>query len=642
MDGALSDADGNVLGKVVERGPVFSIEGNKEMIGRVDAHGRVVDINGNMIGMVDGNGDVVDKNNKFIARVVAPDTIKFINNNGEWQGGLTSDHEVVDNNFKKLGKYDVEKNKFFGKNGEEFDPTKIYLYDLEDNIIAQLIGCDLFTPDGQTKLGSILSDGTIRDINNDLYGRAAPDNKVYNPDGTLKGEFRGAVDLRKCGLAGVGSGGSGRTISLPGMPLLKVESNGEIVDPRTNRQVGYIGDNGRPYLFNPPASGGAGADDTRPLPQPKPPKAVPEDWITEHGANVSNRRRSLAEKLSSGGTLKIPGPEILAKAKKHQDADWGIDKAVSTWPVDMSNMILKDKGIPAVLVHSIDTRYSDVPVTAYVERHIYAEAGRNIIIPAGSRLIGTASGASSAGAAKASKVTISWERLIRPDGAAFNFSATSADAQGRGGVSAYLDEQLFQKYANPFVTTIFTAVTNKLIDLNDGDKNKGSSDSTQATSEGQTYAQQTRRMFIDNFKDIFDTMLSEANSVQPVLFVPSGTRLVAYPSQDLWLRSVKDDEEQMTKEGLGNPSEAQKPDVSSWVDKRVGTEGEGESGGNSASAADEQVYAPDSASVDPSSPQIYDESVDALPDELLERSMDPVVQGGVNQQAAMRQIKNRI
>ena len=93
---------------------------------------------------------------------------------------------------------------------------------------------------------------------------------------------------------------------------------------------------------------------------------------------------------------------------------------------------------------------------------------------------------------------------------------------------------------------------------------------------------------------------------------------------------------------MGNPSEAQKPDVSSWVDKRVGTEGEGESGGNSASAADEQVYAPDSASVDPSSPQIYDESVDALPDELLERSMDPVVQGGVNQQAAMRQIKNRI
>ena len=239
-------------------------------------------------------------------------------------------------------------------------------------------------------------------------------------------------------------------------------------------------------------------------------------------------------------------------------------------------------------------------------------------------------------------MTISWERLIRPDGAAFNFSATSADAQGRGGVSAYLDEQLFQKYANPFVTTIFTAVTNKLIDLNDGDKNKGSSDSTQATSEGQTYAQQTRRMFIDNFKDIFDTMLREANSVQPVLFVPSGTRLVAYPSQDLWLRSVKDDEEQMTKEGLGNPSEAQKPDVSSWVDKPVGTEGEGESGGNSASAADEQVYAPDSASVDPSSPQIYDESVDALPDELLERSMDPVVQGGVNQQAAMRQIKNRI
>ena len=634
-DGVLLDTDGNVLGKVVERGPVFSVKGDKVMIGRVDAHGRVVDVNGNVIGMVDGAGGVYDKNGDLVARVVAPDTIKFIKE-GIWQGGLTSDHKVVDNNFKELGTYDIEKNKFFSKNGEEFDPTKIYLFDLDDNIIAQLIGCDLFTPDGQTKLGSILSDGTIRDINDDLYGRAAPDNKVYNPDGTLKGEFRGAVDLRKCGLAGIGSGGSGRTISLPGMPILRVEFDGGIVDPRTNRQVGYIGDNGRPYLFNPPASSGTGSDDTRPLPQPKPPKPVPEDWIAEHGANVSNRRKSLSEKLSSGGTLKIPGPEILAKAKKHQDDDWGIDKAVSTWPVDMSNMILKDKGIPAVLVHSIDTRYTDIPVTAYVERHIYAETGRNIIIPAGSRLIGTASGAASAGAAKALKVTISWERLIRPDGAAFSFSATSADAQGRGGVAAYLDEQLFKKYANPFVTTVFTAVTNKLIDLND--KSSKSSSESSSGVEGQTYGQQTRQMFIDNFKEIFDTMLNEANSVQPVLFVPSGTRLVVYPSQDLWLRSVKDDQAQLEKEGLGNSSTAQRPDVSSWVDKRTGSDESGTGSGGETrvdSGSNEPVYSPSSPSTDPSV-HMYDETSDALPEELLERSMEPVVQSGT------QQVKSRI
>ena len=627
VDGAILDAEGQVLGKVVERGPVFSTEGDKKMIGRIDARGRVVDVNGNVIGMVDGDGKVADQTGNLIGIAVPPETIKFIHE-GKWLGGLSPKHEVLDNNFKVIGRYDIETNTYIGINGEPFDPTKVYLYDLEDNIIAQLINCDLFTPDGQTKLGSILSDDSIRDINGDLYGRAAPDNKVYNPDGSLKGEFRGAVDLRKCGIADIDKGAR-RTITIPGMPPLVID-DGAIIDPRTKRQIGYMGENGRPYLFNPPSNGNGG-DDSRPIPQPKPPRPVPPGWSEERKGIVKDRRQALSDRLSSGGTLKIPGPEVLAKAKKHQDTGWGVEKSVSTWPVDMSNMILKDKGIPAVLVHSIDTRYADIPVTAYVERHIYAEAGRNIIIPAGSRLIGTASSAASAGAAKASKVTITWERLIRPDGAAFNFSAASADAQGRGGVAAYLDEQLFQKYANPFVTTVFTAVTNKLIDLND--KSSGSSSET-SVADGQSYGQQTRQMFIDNFKEIFDTMLSEANNVQPVLFVPSGTRLVVYPSQDLWLRSVKDDKEQLEKEGLGGSSAAQRPDVPSWVGNRLDESSNGSgmtensNSGSDSSASNEAVYAPDSSSVNPSAPSVYNEGADALPPELLERSMQPVVQGG--------------
>ena len=54
----------------------------------------------------------------------------------------------------------------------------------------------------------------------------------------------------------------------------------------------------------------------------------------------------------------------------------------------MSEMILQDKPIPAVLARSVYGADSggfsnNIPVTAIVERNVYSEEGRNIIIPAG-------------------------------------------------------------------------------------------------------------------------------------------------------------------------------------------------------------------------------------------------------------------
>ena len=77
----------------------------------------------------------------------------------------------------------------------------------------------------------------------------------------------------------------------------------------------------------------------------------------------------------------------------------GIPRQISSWRVDMSEMILADKPIPAVLARTImSSNGSDsAPVTAIVERNVYAEQGRNIVIPAGSRVMGTSSGGSSGG-----------------------------------------------------------------------------------------------------------------------------------------------------------------------------------------------------------------------------------------------------
>lgn len=57
----------------------------------------------------------------------------------------------------------------------------------------------------------------------------------------------------------------------------------------------------------------------------------------------------------------------------------------------MSEMILADKPIPAVIARSIDSTHP-TPITAFVERNVYAEEGRNVLIPAGSRVIGSLGG----------------------------------------------------------------------------------------------------------------------------------------------------------------------------------------------------------------------------------------------------------
>ena len=143
----------------------------------------------------------------------------------------------------------------------------------------------------------------------------------------------------------------------------------------------------------------------------------------------------------------------------YEEDGWpGVRRNISSWRVDMSQMILEDKPIPAVLARSVyasDGFSDNIPITAIVERNIYAEEGRNIIIPAGSRVIGRLGGGATGGnSGGAVKIGISWKRLIRPDGSQFIFSnANTADAQGRAGAIGYLDEQLLKRYAMPLLST---------------------------------------------------------------------------------------------------------------------------------------------------------------------------------------------
>ncbi len=248
-------------------------------------------------------------------------------------------------------------------------------------------------------------------------------------------------------------------------------------------------------------------------------------------AAMAERRKNITVGKISNGTRK--------EAFDGMQKDWteqGIPKIISSWRVNMSEMILSDKPIPAVIARSIDSN-NPAPITAFVERNVYAVEGRIVIIQAGSRLIGTLGGvtASSETTSESARVQISWERLIRPDGSLFVFQGLTADAQGRAGALGYVDQQLFKKYTLPVMTTSLTSATAYFMAPNDNE--------SEYESPRQQAANDARQNFINEMNNIFDEILQDKSNIKPLTYIPAGTRIIVFPNTDLWLRNWENDQD---------------------------------------------------------------------------------------------------
>lgn len=274
------------------------------------------------------------------------------------------------------------------------------------------------------------------------------------------------------------------------------------------------------------------------------------------------RSRALAE-LQSARRRSISVGQVSSNVKVssftgYEEDGWpGVGQNISTWRVDMSEMILEDKPIPAVLARSVyaaEGFSSNIPVTAIVERNVYAEEGRNIIIPAGSRVIGSlgggtggsfdTTGGNSGGAVK---IGISWKRLIRPDGSQFTFSsAQTADAQGRAGAIGYLDEQLLKRYSMPMLTSMLESGMAYIMASGSGTKTTDTSTTTGARSQA---AEDARQNFLDQMNNIFEEILERKANIRSVTYVPAGTRIIIFPNQDLWLNSRTRDKSKAGRNG---------------------------------------------------------------------------------------------
>ncbi len=203
---------------------------------------------------------------------------------------------------------------------------------------------------------------------------------------------------------------------------------------------------------------------------------------------------------------------------------------------DLSRVIIQGKIIDAILESAIDTD-GTAQIRAVVTRDVYAEYGKNILIPKGSRAIGTFSSTVTNGVAR---VGIVWNRIIRVDGLSLNINANATDRIGRGGVPGDLDNKYLQIMRNSFLTSMISvgsALAVEGISNSTGISNTTNGNSSTTTSgKASDYALvEATQDFMDDMEDIIDGIKDE----KPTIRIPQGTKIIIMVNQDLTLPIYK-------------------------------------------------------------------------------------------------------
>lgn len=485
LNGDVVNRENKVIGRLGSDGNIFNTDGTLIGVAKplqyynvtIDRE-KIYDADGNVVGYLANDGNVYDENGRLIGKLGEDGVVR--GEDGSIIGGLGSDwYERVE----------------LKKPDENLPQVGIYgnEEELKNKDFRKSLNIAL-TPDGEY-LGDILEDGRVVDKNGKYIGRRMPDGLIIDDDGTLIG-----IEETQ-----------------------KPQGGGMFVPPGTFGSGGAYGIGAGPG-GNLGPGGGFGPG---------------ERYDPQRAAALAAAQNERRQNMGVGHIASNSRKESFDGYQKNWDNE-GINKSISSWRVDLSEMIFADKPIPAVIARSIDSN-NPTPITAYVERNVYAEEGRNIIIPAGSRLMGTLNSmvATTESTSQSAKVQISWERLIRPDGVLFTFQGITADAMGRGGALGYLDQQLFKKYTLPILTTAFTSYTSYMMAPNENSENEVETPKQQAANDA-------RQNFLTQMNEVFSQILSDKSNIKPLTYVPAGTRIIVFPNVDLWLRTPERDDEDST------------------------------------------------------------------------------------------------
>ena len=197
---------------------------------------------------------------------------------------------------------------------------------------------------------------------------------------------------------------------------------------------------------------------------------------------------------------------------------------------DLSRTIVQGKTIEGVLETAID---STLPgsIRAIVSHDTYAEAGRHILIPKGSRVIGTYNSSIRRGQAR---VFIIWSRIIRPDGVDIAIDSPGTDALGRAGMPGDVDNKYFESFSTAILVSsldIGIAATGEALFGNQQQTTtSGTGGGTTTTSSPTATAMQTA---VQNVGTVGQTIVGSTLNLSPTINIDQGTEIRILVNKDL-------------------------------------------------------------------------------------------------------------
>lgn len=235
----------------------------------------------------------------------------------------------------------------------------------------------------------------------------------------------------------------------------------------------------------------------------------------------------------------------------------GIDSIFSSDPFDRTFVLRQYKPIPATIVSEVRADpelYTNgkkgLPVRATVDRNVYSDNGRTVIIPAGTLLLGYVTGDIPGPYKTVGRMDIRWYQFILPNGVEFNFnddtgktSPFSGDSQGRVGVPGYGSTDYIEQMVMPLLTAVVPAAVNLIAPITDKFVNQIDLDNNTVVQSGTVRSSElAKNEIITAWNQVAQKFIVDMmNNTVPPFSIAAGTRITVFPPTDLVLTCGNDD-----------------------------------------------------------------------------------------------------
>ena len=243
----------------------------------------------------------------------------------------------------------------------------------------------------------------------------------------------------------------------------------------------------------------------------------------------------------------------------------------SSDPFDRKFVLRQYKPIPATIVSEVraDPKIYEngqlLPVRATVDRNVYSDDGRTVVIPTGTLMLGYVTGNLPGPYQTIGRMEIKWYQFILPSGVEFNFNGTNApfsgDSQGRAGVPGHGSTDYVEQLVMPMLTAIVPAAVNMIAPIADTFINQIDLDNNTVVQSGTVRSSElAKQEVITAWNQVAQKLIVDAmDNTIPPFSIAAGTRITVYSPMDLVITCGDNDKEcsvQKVRDATGYASDA--------------------------------------------------------------------------------------